>query len=52
MSLLNFTPAASVKKEKPKKPTLAPEQRKNPNLLLVPNPKVKVWNKDPFTETK
>ena len=35
---------------KPKKPTLTPEQKKNPNLLLVPNPNVKVWIKDPFTE--
>ena len=35
---------------KPKKPTLTPEQKKNPNLLLVPNPKVKVWTKDPFTD--
>ena len=37
---------------KGKKKRLTPEQKENPNLLLVENKKVKILEKDPFLEGK
>ena len=44
----NFTSISG----KPKKHKITPEERANPNLLLVANSKLKVWDRDPLTYSK
>ena len=41
-----------VKKEIKQKRVLTPEQIKNPNLLLVANNKIEIWDKDPFIQSR
>ena len=35
----------------PKKPVITEAERKNPNLRLTPNKKVKVWDRDPLLDS-
>ena len=37
---------------KPKKRKLTDEEKRNPNLLLVKNPAIKVLERDPFLESE